>query len=81
MSKQQDGGPAIEREHSRICRAIGNYAATAPLDLKKPHEIQRDLFAICGEPHAHVASIGSDMCCLCLHDLRHEIHRGNKCQA
>lgn len=66
---------AIEREHRRICRAIGHYAGHAPLDLKSPAEIQRDLFAICGEPHVHVASIGSGECDLCLHDFRHEIHK------
>lgn len=65
---------AIEREHGRVCRAIGHYASHAPLDLKSPREIQHDLFAICGEPHVHVASIGSDECDLCGRDLRHETH-------
>jgi hypothetical protein len=64
----------LEHEYRRICLAICHYASHAP--LKSPREIQRDLFAICGEPHAHVASIGSDACDLCRHDLRHEIHLG-----
>lgn len=65
---------AIEREHRRICRAIGHYAEHAPIDLKSPSEIQRDLRAICGERHYHVASIGSDECDLCGRDLRNEVH-------
>lgn len=69
---------AIEHEHRRVCRAIGHYAAHAPLDRLKPGQIQRDLFAICGEKHAHRRSIGSDECDLCGHDLRHEIHRSKQ---
>lgn len=72
---------AVENEKARICRAVGHYAHHAPLDLKKPSEIQRDLMAICGEPHVHIASIDSDTCDLCGHDLRHEIHSAAKREA
>jgi hypothetical protein len=63
------------QERDRVCRAIGHYAGHAPLDFKKPREIQADLFAIVGSPHVHVASIGSDECDLCGRDLRHEVHK------
>ena len=61
-------------EKDRICRAIGQYAHHAPLDLKAPKEIQHDLMAICGERHYHVSSTGSGQCDLCLHDFRDQIH-------
>lgn len=69
-----EGLEAVSAEKARICRALGQYARLAPLDLKSPGEIQRDLIAILGERHGHVASIGSDECGLCGHDLRHGVH-------
>lgn len=59
---------------SRLERAIEHLANHAPFDLMSPHEIQKRLLQILGEPHTHKASIGSDMCDICLRDLRDDIH-------
>ncbi|MCW5605996.1 MAG: hypothetical protein KIT18_15755 [Burkholderiales bacterium] len=64
----------LAAEKARICNALGHFATHAPLDVMSPRDIQRSLFAICGSPHVHVRSIGSDQCDLCLRDLRHEVH-------
>ena len=61
-------------EAHTVWDALGDYATHAPLDILRPREIQRDLFAIAGATHIHRASIGSDQCALCRRDLRHKIH-------
>ncbi len=53
--------------------ALLSYAALGPLD-GPPGQVQRDLREIAGEQHIHRASIGSDRCLICHHDLRHEVH-------
>jgi len=55
-------------------KAVLHIANHSPLDLMKPHDIQARLRAIAGERHTHAASIGSDVCNICLRDLRDEVH-------
>lgn len=66
---------ATEIEAERLREALRTYAAIQRLDLKTPGQLQRDLRAIAGAEHVHVASIGSDRCLLCGLDLRHEVHK------
>lgn len=66
---------AEARDLATVVKAVQDYAATAPLDLKSPGEIQSDLRAILGEPHVHRASIGNDRCALCRRDLRDAVHK------
>lgn len=58
--------------------ALWRYANHAPLDLKSPSEIQRDLLAIAGTPHIHVAGhsdgLHIDECALCGQDIHCKIH-------
>lgn len=59
---------------ARLRQAIDDYTSYQPLDLKSPHEIQRELRAILGAPHIHQRRIKSDLCQLCGLDLRHPVH-------
>lgn len=61
-------------EIDRMREALLSYAAVQPLESKHPGQIQRDLRAIAGEEHVHVAMISDSRCLICRHDLRHEVH-------
>jgi hypothetical protein len=62
-----------------IERALGRYADFAPLDLKRPSEIQNDLQSILGRPHLHDGrGTDKDECFLCCRDIRNEIHSSLK---
>jgi len=65
----------MNRDIVLLSAALRRYANCQPLDLKTPQEIQRELLAIAGDKHRHVASIGDDSCNICGRDLRDEIHR------
>jgi len=67
-----------ENEAERLREALLTYAAIQRLDLKTLGQLQRDLRAIAGAEHCHVASIASDRCLLCRLDLRHEVHRRSR---
>ena len=66
---------ALLDEIERLRKAIEDYAHFAPIDLNSPREVQDQLLFILGKKHTHYASINSDQCFVCKHDLRHEIHR------
>lgn len=63
----------LERRHLQVLTAIRRYANHQPLDVKSPREIQRELLAIAGDEHVHVAST-SDACLICGRDLRDDVH-------
>ena len=58
----------------RVTKALLSYARLAPLDLKRPSDIQADLLAIAGRRHQHVRSIGSDVCLICMADRKDPVH-------
>jgi hypothetical protein len=64
----------LEAEVERLREALLSYAAVQFLPSKSPGQIQRDLRAIAGEEHIHVAMISDSRCLICRHDLRHEVH-------
>ena len=66
----------LEQEIERLREAIKDYAQLAPIDLNSVTEVQEQLLFILGKRHTHFASINSDQCFICKHDLRHHIHLG-----
>ncbi len=61
-------------DETTLRRALRRYATQGPLDLKPPSQLRRELLCILGQRHIHEASIGSDECCLCGHDIREDVH-------
>ena len=63
----------LRAENQRLNEAVRSYVNHHLLNLKSPGQIQRDLLAICGDKHMHVAGIG-DTCAICHRDLRDDVH-------
>ena len=73
MSEECKECKLLRAENQRLRETLRSYANHHPLNLKSPGQIQRDLLAICGDKHMHVAGIG-DTCAICHRDLRDDVH-------